>query len=97
MNYILVAYVLGLFYLSANLDKVFNKEQLRAAWIWFVFIIFSKVGFAALTAAQIRSTRNMALIEIWKEGVAWLLLGISILCLVNALIGNQSPDDHSRQ
>jgi hypothetical protein len=93
MPWLLIAYVLGLFYFAANPGRISDKGLFRAAWIWYAIIPFNHFVFTLFRAGNIRSTRGLALVEIWSDGISWLLLGISLILLVTALIPAQKPDD----
>ena len=86
MTWLLAAYALGLLYFAANPKRIANTGLFRAAWIWFALIPINHFVFTLFRAGNIRSTRDLALVEVWSSGISWLLLGISLLILINALI-----------
>ena len=88
MTWILVAYLLVLIFLAVKRDKFLNAAALRPAWIAFALIPISYFVFALFRAGNLRDPRDMALIEIWANGIEWLLLGISMLFLTGMLAPN---------
>ena len=92
MTWLLIAYTLVLVYLAANPNKIADKEVFRSAWICFAAIPVSNFVSTLFRAGNIRSTHKLALVEVWASGVSWLILGISLLMLINALV----PKDNSR-
>lgn len=85
MNWILIAYLLGLIYLATKLEGATRLGSFRAAWIVFALIPFGQFVMHLLRVEHIRSTRTLQLIEIWDQAIPCLLLGISLMCLVGAL------------
>ena len=85
MTWLLIAYLLGLIYLAANRDRLRRTDSFRMAWIWFALIPISHFVFALFRVGNLRSSNDLALIEIWADGIAWLLLGISILFLTGSV------------
>ena len=90
MTWILTAYLLGLLYFATNQDRLLSKQSFRQAWIWFVTIPISHFVFALIRAGNSRSPRDLALVEIWADGIAWLLLGISLFFMLGALVEKES-------
>lgn len=88
MTWLLIAYLLGLLYFSANPDKISNRKAFRTAWIWFTLIPISNFVFALFRAGNVRSKRSLALVEVWSNGIAWLLFGISLFILLKAFTPN---------
>lgn len=93
MTWILVATLLGLLYLATNQERILDRKSFRQAWIWFAMVPMSHFVFALLRADNSRSTRDLALTEIWADGVAWLLLGISLLFLLGALVSKEEESE----
>ena len=85
MNWILIAYLLVLIFLAVKRDRFANSSALRSAWITFALIPISYFVFALFRAGNFRDPRDLALIEIWANGVEWLLLGISMLFLTQMI------------
>ena len=85
MNLILPAYLLALVYISAQRDRRSTMPSLRAAWIWFAMIPISHFVFTLFRAGSTPNVRDLALVEIWADGFAWLFLGISMLCLTSVV------------
>lgn len=85
MTWFLLGYLAALLYVSANRHKFARLASLRLAWIFFACIPLSHFFFALLRAGNFGDTRDMALVEIWNDGVVWLLLGISILYLAGSV------------
>lgn len=92
MTWIFAAYLLGLFYFLANPEKVANKAGFRSAWIWLGMVPIANFVFALFRAGNIRSGGDMALVEIWADGIGWLFLGISLLVLIGALMPGDPED-----
>ena len=86
MTWLLIAQLVGLLYFAANKDRVSNKGSFRVAWVWFALIPVSRFVFALFRAGNYRSPRDLTLIEIWSDGVGWLLMAISLLFLLKALV-----------
>jgi hypothetical protein len=84
MNWLLIAALLALTFVSCNVEKAGNRSALRMAWIWFAAIPFSHFVMALFRAGNFRNPRDMALVEIWSDGFAWLFLGLSIFSLGQA-------------
>jgi len=93
MTWLLAAYLLGLLYFTANPDKVSNKETFRIAWIWFALIPIANFVFALFRAGNAGIAKDLLLVEIWSNGIAWLLLGISFFIFINALMPDDSEDE----
>ena len=85
MNWILIAYLLTMVWLSKHKKRLPPRVSLRDAWIWFALIPIAHFVFALMRAGNFRDSGDLALIEIWSDGVGWLLLGISMLCLTRAI------------
>ena len=83
MTWILVAYLLALVYIAGNRDKFPKNMSLWPAWLWFSLVPVSRFVFALFRAGNMRSVRDLALIEVWADGIGWLLLGLSFLCLAD--------------
>ncbi len=90
MIWIQIAYLFALLYFSVSRKAPFRMAPLRTAWIWFSLIPISQFVFTLFRAANMRSERDLALIEVWADGVGWLLLGISFLCLTGCVAQGQS-------
>jgi hypothetical protein len=91
MPWILVAYLFALVYLTVHREKLPKSTSIRVAWFWFSLIPLSHFFFTLFRAGNYTSARDLALVEIWAEGVAWLLLGISWL----RLFGNVFPQSQN--
>jgi hypothetical protein len=85
MTWLLTAYFLGLIYLAVNRERLGRTDSFRMAWIWFALIPISHFVFALFRVGNLRSPGDLALIEIWSDGIAWLLLGISMLYLAGSV------------
>jgi len=94
MTSLLVGYLLGLFYFAANQSKIACKKSFRIAWILFVLIPINNFFFMFFRLfnvdGRISSTRTLALVNTWADGIVWLLLGISIFFLFRSLLANES-------
>lgn len=95
MIWLQIVYLLVLVYLVINKSKISNINLFRGAWIAFALIPISNAVFTVFRAGNIRSTRGLALVEVWSNGLAWLLFGISLLILINALIPAEEPKPFS--
>lgn len=85
MNWILIAYLIALLYLALNRSKLPNPLALRSAWIAFALIPISHFVFTLFRIGNLRDPRALALVELWADGIAWLLLGISFLFLTASI------------
>ena len=94
MNWILIVYLLVLIYLAVKRDRFPNAAALRPAWISFALIPISSFFFAMIRASNFRDPRDVALTEIWANGIEWLLLGISMLTLTGMLAPNPEWGSH---
>ena len=90
MNWILIAYLFGLLYLATHKEKIPGAGSLRTAWIWFALIPISQFFFSLFRAGSVNSPPDLALVEIWADGIGGLLLGISFLCLTSSIAGRSS-------
>ena len=82
---LLIAYLLALLYLSTLKREPLKGNSLRVAWVWFSLIPISHFVFALFRAGNLRSPKDLALIEIWDTGISWLFLGISMLFLAGSM------------
>ncbi len=94
MTWLLIAYLLSLIYLAANKTRISDKGAFRFAWMLFVLVPVSNFVLALFGAAHSQgfpsSQINLALIEHLANGIAWLLMSLSLLALMNALVPNES-------
>jgi len=88
MTWILIGYLFALLYIATHREKLASSDSLRMAWIWFALIPITHFVFDLFRAGNVGSTGDLALVEIWDAGLAWLLLGISLL----SLTGVVAPD-----
>jgi hypothetical protein len=88
MHWLLIASLLALTFVSCNANRVGDRGALRMAWIWFSAIPFSHFAMALFRAGSFRNPHDLALVEIWSDGLAWLFLGLSIFCLGQAFRGS---------
>ena len=93
MTWIYLVYLAGLLYFAANQHRLVNKKAFRLAWIWFAVIPISHFVFALFRAGNFRSSGDLLLVEIWAEGIAQLLLGISLILMLGALLDKDSQDE----
>jgi len=84
MNWLLIASLLALTFVSCNANNVGDRRALRMAWIWFSAIPFSHFVMALFRAGNFRNPHDLTLVEIWSDGLAWLFLGLSIFWLGQA-------------
>lgn len=91
MIWLLIASLLALTFVSCNSNKVGNPASLRMAWTCFAAIPFSHFAMALFRAGNYTSPRDLALIEIWSDGFAWLFLGLSIFNLGQAFRDSPRP------
>ena len=92
MNWILIAYLLSLVWLSTHKERLPRGFSLKGAWNWFALIPISHFVFALLRACYFRDSGDLMLIEIWSDGFGWLFLGFSMLCLTRAIAHDQGED-----
>ena len=85
MNWIHIAYLLALIFLSTKLEDATKRSSFRAAWIAFALIPFWQFIMHLCRAGNVRDPSSLQLIEIWDKAIPSLLLGISFLCLLGAL------------
>jgi hypothetical protein len=85
MTWLLITYLLALIYLSVYREKLGKANSLRPAWNSFRHGADQYFVFALFRAGNVDSTKDLALVEIWADGVSWLLLGISFLFLAQTL------------
>jgi hypothetical protein len=90
MNWIIATYLLALVYLSTHQERLPKRVSLHGAWFWFSLMPIGQFVFSLLRAANIRDPRDLALVEIWADGVGWLLLGISLLSLTGSIAAVQA-------
>jgi hypothetical protein len=92
MTWIYLVYLLGLLYFATNQNRIVNKKGFRLAWIWFAIIPLSQFVFTLFRAGNSRSSGDLLLIEMWAEGIAQLLFGISLILMLGALVTKDSED-----
>lgn len=85
MNWLLVAYLLTLAYLTAISGRFSDPQPLQKAWQWFAVILISRFFFTFVRVVNIRDPQDLALTEIWSSGIEALLLGVSIHTLSKLL------------
>ena len=90
MNWILIAYLLGLIFLSTRTDDPGKRDSLRAAWIAFSLTFFWAVFMNLIRAGNIDDSRDLILIQVWEVAGQSLLLGISFLKLLGVIAPRQS-------
>ena len=86
----LLGYLAALLFFAANPSRIANRASFRTAWVWFAIIPVSNFIFMLFRAGNTKSPRDMALVEIWANGVPWLLLAVSLFALLNALVPGDS-------
>ena len=85
MTWLLIVYLLVLVYLTVKPVRPGRPGSFRLAWLFFAGIPLSHFFFALVRAGNMRDPRDLALTEVWSDGVAWLLLGLSLIFLTNAI------------
>ena len=90
MTWIYLVYLVGLLYFATNQNRLVNKNAFRLAWIWFAIIPISQFVFTLFRAGNYRSSADLVLIEIWADGIAQLLFGISLILMLGALVPKNS-------
>jgi hypothetical protein len=90
MYWILAAYVLALALLTFKPERFPADPALRKAWTWVAIIPMSHFAFALLRVGNYTDPRDLMLIGLWEEGIAWLLLGLSILALASGIAAKQT-------
>ncbi len=93
MNWILIAYLVVLVFLSTRQAALPRDASLRTAWKWFAVIPLSEFFFTLVRAGNSRDSQDLLLVEIWATGFAWLLLGISLFCLRGIFPRPREPDE----
>ena len=94
----MMAYGAGLFYLLVHPHRIRNKGVFHHAWIWYGLVLFSNFVFMLFRSSCIGSTRSLATVQIWADGVAWLFLAISLLILPWAVVPHEpTPTEPARQ
>ncbi len=89
MTWILIAYLLLLGLFTYKPER-FPDFALRKAWTWLGLIGISHAVFALFRGGNSHSPSDMLQAGIWEDGVAWLLLGLSMLALASGL-SNRRP------
>ncbi len=90
--WILLGYLAALVFFAATPNRIANRASFRTAWIWFSLIPVSNFIFMLFRAGNTKSPRDAALVEIWANGVPWLLLAVSLFALLNALVPGDSDN-----
>jgi hypothetical protein len=97
MQWFILTYLLVLVFLSVNRGKLPSlSASIRPAWTCFTLIPISNFVFALIRTGNINSPRDIALIEIWSNGITSLLLGISLLSLTGVLEPSRAPTVEQR-
>jgi hypothetical protein len=86
MTWLFIAYLIALLYIALRRAVAPNAHAFRKAWMAFALIFISHFFFTLLRAGNFGDSRDLALIEIWADGVEWLLLGISMIFLTGTLV-----------
>ncbi len=92
MNWLLPVYLIVLAFVSVRRPIAANPAGLRRAWFWFGAVAISHFFFALIRASNFRDPRDLALTEIWADGLQWLFLGISFFCVAGGLLPSRA--DH---
>lgn len=85
MNWLLIAYLLCLTFISFSPGSRGAPLGLRGAWICLAAIPFSYFFMALFRAGNFRHPQDIVLIEIWSDAFAWLFLGLSMLFVARSL------------
>ncbi|HTL53755.1 MAG TPA: hypothetical protein VL860_14365 [Planctomycetota bacterium] len=84
-----VAFGVALFYLKLNPAPVRRQDALQFAWYTFftaVFLVFGFTIFRAWNTSEDMATQHVyRIVEVWAQGISWLVLGVGLLALYNAL------------
>lgn len=94
MKWILIAYLFALVYIAVNRSRFPKRGSLRSAWVWFALVPITQFVFTLFRAGTGGSGKALFLVETWADGIGWLFLGISLLCLTD-LFGE--PNDRSAE
>jgi len=86
MTWLLIVYLVGLFYLALNQKHIASRSAFCAAWTLYALIPASNFLFTLIRLGSLRNTRTLAVAELWSNGIQWLLLSISLFCLLNAFM-----------
>lgn len=90
MTWILIVYMVALVCLAANRERLPKNVSLGGAWIWFSLVPISRFVFALFRAGNLRNPKDLALVEIWADGIGWLFLGISFFCLSGLMMRGEA-------
>jgi hypothetical protein len=97
MHWLLIAYLIVLVFVAYRHDKFGRGGSLRRAWLAFAAIPLSHFFFTLLRAGNFADSRDLALIEIWSDGIVWLLLGISLWSLGGVLAPDTEAATYGRE
>jgi hypothetical protein len=84
MHWLLIAQLLVLTFVSVRMDAAAARGGLTMAWCCLAAAPLSRFVMALFRAGNMGIARDMALIEVWADGLTWLFVGLSIFCLGRA-------------
>lgn len=86
MNWLMIAYFLGLLYFAANPTRIANRNRFRLAWMLFAAVPIVSGVFTFLRVFTVGFTRSMAVLEIIGNALSWAALGVSLIVLFGAIL-----------
>gem|GEM_PF-3373793 len=90
MTWILITFFMALIYFASNQHKIASRSLFRASWVFYSLPFIFNVLFTLIRAGNMRSSRDLDLIQVWSDGFTSLFLFISLLFLLNALVPSVS-------
>ena len=91
MTWLILTQLVILSLISYNKDKLKSTVSLRLSWNWFSGVFFSHAFFTLFRAGNYNDM-DLALVEIWATGFAWLFLGMSIFQLPSLFLGEEASN-----
>lgn len=92
-TWLFLAYGSALYWLLIRPALVKKPDSLRVAWRWYATAMLCHACFAVFRAANADSVADLAIVEIWSQGMSWACLGICTLFLPTALLGASQHRD----
>jgi len=91
MTWILIVYLVALLLLAYKHEKIVNLSAFRVSWLFFTLVLGTHFLFTLFRAGNYRDPRDMALVEIWANGLPWFFFSISFFVLMFALLPTSQP------
>ncbi|WP_226895729.1 hypothetical protein [Luteolibacter marinus] len=89
MHWLLIAQLLALTLISVRMSEGTARRGLRTAWFWLALAPLSQFAMSLFRAGNLRDARDLALIGVWADGLGWLFVGLSIVCLGRGVAGRE--------